>query len=507
MLAVLAVVGGKAWRYHRRTAPEAQVAAPSLEEFLAKAKVGFEGADTFVITRTDEYAQPVAARKSPSGPIKHVRRVSYKRPYFVRREGPKGTAEIQNGTLYIRLNLDREKVEHIHNPSAFGAGQAATYAMEASGFEDVERTCKNRDVTALGPYADTVDDTPCIRFDLEYTTPPIPELHMRKRSHCESLWFSSSDGLLMRQQHKTTGSRNCADYVYHVPMDDSFFGLPDWAKYATLSNLNVVARDGSGQPLPGARVYLGHLGRFTKATTDEVGRAEVPWLTAAIADRDVGLLTADLWDNLIVESADGTLAGLFTFRHLKLVFGQRLRELIFKGGGSGGEIVGERDFSDEGTGASVDYDPENNVVTLTMTLRPKAVLTGRFLDEAGKPITGVPVEVQVVYKVGGRIPAGYGDLDSKATTWPIPAGECVILVSTTENGAFEVPIPASHPCQVRFETGESPYLDAERPTPDEYMTLEPGSRVSLDEVVLRGPVRREEYGLTPTTPSPTPAPD
>ena len=503
----------------------------SLAELLGENLRRIQEANTVVVR--------VSRTKAPSSPaLQGVRTFYYKRPCSYRTQYGIFT-RIQNSTYGAELNMAEGAIESIWSSSAgpsiesdeSRAEEARKALLQATRLAELKAYAEAVDSKTHGPYPGTIEGRASTGFGLEYTsvvralpfrppgaTPPEPKRYTQK------LWFANDDHSLLRREVSVIRGGPATpvlpldevDYQYNVPVSDSVFALPNPKAYGKPCHFRVLVRDDAGQPLPNARVYVGQLGWLEKVTTDADAQAEAPWVWFWRAERrwhgDGGRtqrLQADLQDEVFAESADGSLAGIYSFWGLTFVFDEGLKVPVL----DGSLVIGEQDFSDPNPDTLVTCDRETNLLTLTLTLRKKAAVTGRLLDAAGVPLSSAHVAVFVVYVLPERRapPIPYGSLGSRETATQLvqrlyfpdetreglaPQGEppdLSLTVDSDQDGRFELALPCNYPVLLGFYRPddraagerlkallmEDLMKDRRR---EELIRLEPASRVSLGDV-------------------------
>lgn len=490
----------------------------SLGELLGENLRRIQQANTVVVR-----VSPVVRPSSPAP--QGFTTFYYKRPCSYRTQSGTFTC-IQNSTYGAKLNTEEGAIESIW--SSYAGPFAGSEESQAEGVRkallheteivELKAYAEAADSKTRGPYPGTIEGRACTGFDLEYTElvrplpfrPPGATPRQPKR-YIETLWFANDDhSLLRREVSVIRGGRATpvlplreVDYQYNVPVSDSVFALPNPKAYGKPCHFRVVVRDDAGQPLPKARVYVGHLGWLEKVTTAADGQADAPWVWFWKADRwrhgDGGRtqrLQADLCDEVFVESAEGSLGGMYSFWGLTFVFDQGLKVPVL----DGSLVTGEEDFSDPNPDTVVTCDRETNLVTLTLTLRRKATITGRLVDASGVPLSSAHVAVFVVYVVPERrarlLPIPYGNLErEKGFFLQEDGADLSLTVDTDQEGRFELALPCNYPVLLGFYSPDD-RAAGERfkgllveelmrgLRRDELIRLEPGARVSLGDVKI-----------------------
>lgn len=491
---LLVAVAGVLWYFS-----SAPVLDATLPELLSENLKKLQEADTVVVT--------VSRAKAPLAPaVQGITKFCYKRPCSYRREW--GRTLIQNSTYGAELNSKEGTIESIASFCMAPPGQrekplaelAARTLLEATDAAELEAYAEATDSKTRGPYPGTIDGRACTRFDLEYTevVPPLPypppgATPREPNRYTEKMWFANDDHSLVRREVSAIrGGRATpilplqqVDYEYNVPLSDSLFALPNPKAYGNPCHFRVVVRDDAGQPLPNARVYVGQLGRLEKVTTDVAGQAEAPWVWFWHAERNssAGRLEARLCDEVFAESADGSLAGMYSFWGLTLAYDYGL--------------IGEQESSDPNPDTAVTCDRETNLVTLTLTLRKKATVTGRLVDASGVPLSSARAAVFVAYMVPRERPTGppieYGNLECEAGFFMQGqrADPC-LTVATDEEGRFELTVPCNYPVLLGFYRPGDPaarqrlgdLIEKETVKEEDLIRLEPGAPMSLGDVKI-----------------------
>ncbi len=368
--AIAIIVAGVAATWLVRTGPASPDRLPVslfFPQLLAESMRKLEQVETLVMTVTSPRQDP-ASRKGM--------RIYYKAPHFVRREFA-GLVDLSDGRRRFGLNFHNNTVRSVGPPS-----DGLDKLMKHWVLDRWQQQPRKGLVT--GPFPDSIDGIPCHRFDKKFPAPGVPP---SEAPTCH--WFFAVEGgLLLRIQGDDPKDRQ--DMEYNVPLDDSLFAVPEWAQDVVPTVAKLVVRDGKAQPVPEAAVYFGRLGSLREVRTNATGEAVVD--LEAWAHRYEGAdnrLIFSLSGDVIVESTDSKLAGLYSLDDLFLVFGEGLREglpekLIRReraGWGSGWpgwddqeeiKIAVRARPHEEGSSARLTYDPEDNTVSLSMTLCPKA---------------------------------------------------------------------------------------------------------------------------------------
>jgi hypothetical protein len=497
---LLVAVAGVLW--YLSSAP---VLDATLPELLTENLRRVREVSTVVVTESpaQQSSAPPPASVTPS--------FYYKSPCsYCRKSGI--YTDLQNSEYGAELNSKEGAVEWIwsRHTAPFGmtdkalAESAAKALLEATDAAELKAYAEATDSKTRGPYPGTIDGRACTRFDLEYTevVPPLPyprpgATPREPNRYTEKMWFVNDDHWLLRREVSVIrGGRatpilplHQVDYEYNVPLSDSLFSLPNPKAYGKPCHFRVVVRDDAGQPLPNARVYVGQLGWLEKVTTDAAGQAEAPWVWGWRAKRwwygDGGRtqrLQADLHDEVFAESADGSLAGMYSFWGLTLAYDHGL--------------IGEQESSDPNPDTAVTCDRETNLVTLSLTLRRKATVTGRLLDASGVPLSSMQAAVLVVYVVPRERPIGppiyYGNLECEAGFFMQgQQADPSLTVATDEEGRFELTLPCNHPALLGFyRPGDPAAVERLRkllgkPVKEEdLIRLGPGAPMSLGDVKI-----------------------
>ncbi len=464
--AIIVAVVGAMWLVCNGPAGPGGFAAVTLPfpELLAESMRKLDDIETVAVT--------IRTTRAGEEEVTHA---YYKRPNCWYEELSKDRILLDDGTRSLSLDLRQKKVLEVGPSTVAGRSISALVRLDQlkALWEQEER------VELTGPFQDTINDIACQRYDFVDTMPARPQIQAPERKITGSCWFSVESGLIQRMENRSDSFTGCAEFRYNVPIDDSLFVIPTWAEDVKLPRLKITAHDKQQQPVGQAKVYFGQLGRFRTFTTDERGETVLSFDTPAYRHRESDLLTTGLWHDVVVESADGAKAAVYTFANLELVYGKGLKEILYTREEKELTRVGERELSEERSDIDLTYDPEENLVSLTLTLAPKATVTGRVVGPDGDLITGTPVTVRASYHVRGkRATVAYGQLDAQ-----IPAGGSLsaqkLYFNVEDGGTFELVLPTNFPLRLGFQ----PLGPGFRPTSKE-TTLEAGATVSLGDIVL-----------------------
>jgi outer membrane lipoprotein-sorting protein len=152
----------------------------------------------------------------------------YKKPHSLRYDLTSSTAVISDETRSLVLDFQNKKVLEVR-PSAFEKGSIEDLVVGPQ----FKATAKEFPGLKVSPaVADTVDGKPCARFDFEMTFPAEPGPQEPQTRVTGSHWFSSETQLLLRSENRMAGRVQRSDFQYNVPVDDSLFVVPDWARVA-----------------------------------------------------------------------------------------------------------------------------------------------------------------------------------------------------------------------------------------------------------------------------------
>lgn len=470
LLAAAAVVGIASvafWLVTSRGAP-----ALPFAEVLAESLRRIEQVETMVST----------VKIIEEGNEKVWRHSYYKSPRFHRDEQG-GMIVFDDEKRFILLDPDNEKVV-LFGPSEFARHPERKKATDLMTLEVWKGRMPRLGYQFTGPFSDELDGVSCQRYDYKIKRPPNVPTEASAPKATLSYWFAVESGLMVRELFRSETSTTREDFQYNVPLDDSLFAIPEWAKPQIPKPLRirVIARDEKGKALPGAKVYISGRGRqgYQKLITDAEGEAV---LTLDIFARRHW--ETEQWyfllrhPDVIVESTDGNQAALYTFGDILLIIGQGLRKIIYEDPVKNiGKPIGEEDFSEPRPDIQVDYEPADNMVILAMKLAQKATVTGRVVDTAGRSITDVPVVIRPSYRVQEG-PFDYGKLDVQIP----PEGKLPLrerYFNVKADGSFELELPTNYPLTLTFQPQDRTYSR----TATEELTLQPGAEISLGNIVL-----------------------
>ncbi|KPJ48373.1 MAG: hypothetical protein AMJ38_05495 [Dehalococcoidia bacterium DG_22] len=352
---ILVAVLGALWLLPSGPEPSApgRLAAVTLPfpQLLAESARKLEQVETAVITLTEESVGLDRHRE--------VDHVYYKSPTFWREESGTGDrVKLNDGKRFLLLDLGKRAV--IAVSSALDVKSILREMMSREDWEAGKRQYADRN-PVIGPFADTIKGVPCHRFEVQVHLPARGE--RPPKVEIERWWFAVESGLLL---HVET-SNGHMDFEYNVPLDDSLFTIPPWAQDVWPAVVGLRVQDEKSQPVADAKVYFGRLPGLKETRTDARGEADLDLEARAVRDAPGDNLIQPLWGDVIVESADRKLAGLYTFENMVLVLGEGL---VVGRPEPGAEA--RRELYEEGSSARFAYDPETNVATLTLILRPRA---------------------------------------------------------------------------------------------------------------------------------------
>jgi len=421
-----------------------------------------------------------------------IRRDYFKIPRFHRMEMADGVVILDDGNQFALLEPERKRVR-VFGPSQFTDFLAGKDAIDSHRLQVWRAQVGKLDhYQVSGPFPDNVDGTKCQRYEtvIHTRTPEGYDTTVPPKA-TESLWFSADTGLLVRMESEQASHRSRVDFQYDLPLDDSLFALPDWAKAQIPKpvRLKISARDETGRPLAGAKIYTrARSGGYHELRSDEQGQAVLTLEIFARQDVEKELWFVLLGPEVIVESADGSRAALYTLQDIKLVIGQGLRTTLYEQiDEKGWKRVGEEEFSEPRADVDVSYQAEDNTVILAMNLAQKATVAGRVVDSTGKPITDTAVSIEPRYEVR---PALWGTIDygnAAARTKPTDRrSRREFYPKVKPEGTFRLELPTNYPVTLTFVRED----DRHCRTSTEEMTLKPGAEVSLGDIVL--PPRKPE---------------
>jgi hypothetical protein len=464
---ILAAVLGALWLLRSGPEPAGLLRLPAVTlpfpELLAESMRKLDDIDTMVVTCnwTREGEQEMT-------------HIYYKKPNHWREELSKNIMVLDDGTRKLCLDPEERKVTEV-GPSILASHSISTLVRLDEFKAMVEHD--KRPVKLTGPFQDSIDGMPCQRYDFETTMPAQPQMKVPERKVSGSCWFSVESRLMQRFENRINSFAGRLDYRYNVPVDDALFVIPDWAQGVKPQALTVAVRDDAGRPTPDATVYFGRLGSFKKLHLDAGGEAELPSEATAHRDPTTDALYVSLGNDVVVESADGGQAALYTFDYLSLVIGKGLKERVVSQDGKSALL---RDFTEQGPGIDLRYDAERNSLTLGLTLAPKATVTGRIVDEAGHPVSSSSGVITTTYRVRNRTAnVAYGQLDAQEPAKGALLGR-ELSFGLNGDGTFELRLPTNYPLTL----GLLPLVPGYHPTTKE-LTLKPGERVDLGDLVLK----------------------
>jgi len=216
------VEGLWALRKVRPEPPESATDEVSIAELIARAEQRLESARTIVLTRT---------YRDSRGEVREVLHTYYKAPHFIYEECRGGKVNIYRGGVFIGLDVEKKRVEKRVDMSRLVSGvKASEFAMKASGLRGFKGMLQMYPWRYLGRRRETVNGRPCIRVDVEYAMPGTTE--GRTSYTVRSLWFTEDSGAYIRDEARSRDSGGVAESTieYDVPVDESLFSLPAWAR-------------------------------------------------------------------------------------------------------------------------------------------------------------------------------------------------------------------------------------------------------------------------------------
>jgi len=344
---------------------------------------------------------------------------------------------------------------------------------------------------------EALDGTDCVRYDV---TTGGDDRQMKL-----VLWFSEADGLFRQMERtnlKGTANRVVMTLRYNVDVADELVTIPDdlvgLAEKTPPPDpeLVVTVVDAEGRPAPDAVVYVGRPPFCDRLRPDEGGQVKVELKSRREGGQvwtqdDTGAWYSGIimGKGVVAESADASQCDVFSMMGLYLLAEHGFLEIDVKKGAPKA-LDSDAARLVAGLRKQLRYEPDTRRLTLRLRLVPKAVVTGRVVDEEGQALEGGEFHVQAYCfprgyeETGGRGYVMHGLMHRLPDAMPEQYDMTRFQTPVAEDGTFELAVPAGHAFKIMVHGLQRASYPAGPRGVAPAKALEPAERRDVGEIRL-----------------------